>query len=155
MQSLISARAGHPQMVGPAPAKSSGRKLHPPTGRIRPLLAAGTALPRPYLADEGFNGQRWQSHWQVRYGADLIADPPANTPERWTEERKHWLSSLRQMVDTVFARLTEVFSLNRLNAHSDWGQITRLAAMMAAYNCGLFLNQSLGRPPGALATLLC
>jgi hypothetical protein len=155
MQLFISARAGQPELVAPAEAKPSGRKSHLPTGWIRPLLAVGVAQPRPYLADEGFNGQRWQRHWRLRYGADLIAAPPSNTPERWTNEQKRWLSSHRQIVDTVFSRLTEVFSLNRLNAHSDWGLSTRLAAMMAAYNCGLFLNQSLGRPLGALATLLC
>jgi hypothetical protein len=44
----------------------------------------------------------------------------------------------------VFARLSEVFGLKRLNAHSHWGQVTRLAAKMAAYNIGILFNRWLG-----------
>jgi hypothetical protein len=57
-------------------------------------------------------------------------------------------------VETVFARLTTVFSLKRLNAHSDWGKITRLAAITAAYNLGILLNRILRREDGALETLI-
>jgi hypothetical protein len=41
-----------------------------------------------------------------------------------------------------------------LNAHSDWGKITRLAAITAAYNLGILLNRILRREDGALETLI-
>ncbi|MCI0713328.1 MAG: hypothetical protein L0154_24440, partial [Chloroflexi bacterium] len=47
------------------------------------------------------------------------------------------------------------FALTRLQAHSDWGKITRLAAIAAAYNISVFFNRMLNRPDGALATLIC
>jgi hypothetical protein len=64
------------------------------------------------------------------------------------------LASFRQIVDTVFARLDTTFSMKQLNAHSRWGQLTRIAARLAAYNLGLFINRLLNRPAGALATLI-
>ena len=39
-------------------------------------------------------------------------------------------------------------------AHTTWGLLTRIAAKIAAYNCGLLLNRLLGRPNLALATLI-
>jgi hypothetical protein len=60
----------------------------------------------------------------------------------------------RQPVETAFAQLTTVFSFTRLRAHSRWGQLTALAAMLAAYNLGLWLNHQQGRPLLALATLI-
>ena len=106
------------------------------------------------MADEGFNGQRWIDHWLEEYGADVITAPPANTSQAWSRSDKKWLAHHRQIVETVFARLSEVFGLKRLNAHSRWGQVTRLAAKMAAYNIGILFNRWLGRPDGALATLI-
>jgi len=41
-----------------------------------------------------------------------------------------------------------------LNAHTDWGKITRLAAITAAYNLGILFNRLLGRKDGALETLI-
>jgi hypothetical protein len=109
-----------------------------------------------YLADRGFNSSRWRQHWQSEYGATVISIPPQNDPERaaWSRADCRWLAAKRQIVDTVFARLNEVFDLEHLNAHSRWGQCARIAAKMAAYHIGLWFNQCLGRPPGALATLL-
>jgi hypothetical protein len=73
----------------------------------------------------------------------------------WTPAWKHWLAHHRQIIETVFAALDTVFGIKALNAHSRWGQYTRIAAKTAAYNIGLFINRRLGRPQEALATLLC
>jgi len=62
---------------------------------------------------------------------------------------------MRQAIETSFALLTNVFNLKHLNAHSRWGQLIRLAAVTAAYNWGIYLNRSMGRPDLAHATLLC
>ena len=81
--------------------------------------------------------------------------PPDSVPQPWADPNKRWLSSRRQIVETVFARLDAVFGIKHLAAHSAWGQYTRVAAKLAAYNLGLWFNQLLGRPLGALETLLC
>jgi len=154
MQIFISMRAGQAEWTSPPHPKARTRKMRLPSGRLRPLIAVGRNHNRPYIADQGFNGDRWQSHWQ-QYGADVITAPPTNSKSPWPPQLKGWLSSHRQIVDTVFSRLNGVFGLQHLNAHSDAGQYARLAAKMAAYNIGLFINQVLGRPLGALETLLC
>lgn len=154
MQIFVSARAGRAECSAPPHPKAQTRKMRLPSGRIRPLSAVGKRHNRPYIADQGFNGERWQRHWK-QYDADVITAPPTNSNSPWPPQLKGWLSSHRQIVDTVFSRLDTVFGLQHLNAHSDWGQYTRLAAKMAAYNIGLFINQFLGRPLGALETLLC
>lgn len=153
MQAFVSARAGALELVKPPADKKHTQA--PPRWRVTPVIAAGHPVPRPYLADQGFNGDRWRRHWWVRYGVTVITIPPTHAPQVWTATEQRWLSSHRQIVETVFARLIACFGLKQLRAHSRWGQLTRIAAKMAAYNIGLFLNRSLGRPDGALETLIC
>ncbi|MBZ0289906.1 MAG: transposase, partial [Anaerolineae bacterium] len=102
-----------------------------------------------------FNGERWASHWQQNYDATVLTVPPDNVPHPWSAQAKVWLASHRQIIETVFARLDQVFHIKHPNAHSRWGLYTRVAATIAAYNIGLFINRLLNRPLGALATLIC
>jgi hypothetical protein len=158
LQAMLSGRVGQAHLQAPPhrPRDAYAERFHPPLEpQIRGLVAAGKAAHQPYVADRGFNGARWQHHWQALYQATVITVPPDNVAHPWSWDWKRWLASHRQIVDTVFARLDETFALKRLNAHSYWGQLTRVAAKMPAYNIGIFLNRLLGRPDGALATLLC
>lgn len=157
MEGLLSARAGHPQLAGPPADTHTVRRVRPtpPIGFIGPFQTVGASTGKPYLADRGFSGERWITHWQQLYQATVISAPPANDPHPWTSTTCHWLASHRQIIDTVFAFLDQVFGMKQLQAHSRWGQLTRIAAKMAAYNLGLFINRLLNRPAGALATLIC
>lgn len=130
---------------------------HPPVGHIGPLLAAGHWTTVPYLTDQGFNGDRWIAHWRSNYKAAVINVPPANTHASfaWSRHDKKWLAHHRQIIDTTFAFLDRAFSIKRLNAHSRWGQYTRIAAKITAYNIGLLINRLLARPAHAFETLLC
>lgn len=156
MEALLSRRAGQQRLCEPRRRTRDGYKARttpPAAEHLFGWAAVGQPVTGTYLADGGFNGQRWRNQWHVRYGAHVIAPPPQNEHPAWNKRQKRWLSSHRQMVETVFARLDHVFGLKRLLAHSRWGQLTRLAAKTAAYNIGLYLNRLLGRPLGALATL--
>jgi hypothetical protein len=156
MEAFVSTRQGYMRVVGPAVVdkrRYDHRQVATPES-FGPAITVGGATGLPYLADQGFNGDRWLSHWSEEYGATVIAAPPANVEHAWNRNAKRWLSAHRQIVDTVFSRLCEVFRLKRLNAHSDWGKTTRLAATMAAYNIGIYLNRLLNREDGALATLI-
>jgi hypothetical protein len=157
MEAFVSQRAGHMTVRGPARDVHQVRQRdpQPPTGPIGPCQSAGQGHPRPYLADQGFNGERWRYHWWHTYHAQVLTIPPANTALAWSSASKRWLNAHRQIIETTFARLDGVFGLKRLLAHSRWGQYTRVAAKLAAYNIGLLINHLLGRPLGALATLLC
>jgi hypothetical protein len=157
MEAFISCRAGKPQLVQPPRRSKDAKKQYtpPPVGFIGGWRACGLALDRPYLADGNFNGRRWRDHWSSTYGAQVITAPPYNEPQPWSGVLKSWLRRRRQPIETTFARLVTVFDVKHLQAHSRWGQFTRLAAKAAAYNLGLFINQLLERPLGALGTLIC
>ena len=111
----------------------------------------------PYLTDKGFNGQRWISHWLSNYRVTVINVPPWNTSDAsaWSRHDRKWLARHRQIIDTTFAFLDGVFGMKTINAHSRWGQYARVAAKMAAYNIGLFINRLFARPSHAFETLLC
>ena len=160
LEAFLSTRAGCPQLQLPPLNQKRGRHgqaHHHPVGHIGAFQAVGEGQHRPYLADRGLNGQRWRLHWFTAYHASVISVPPTNAPEIavWTATDQRWLASKRQPIETVFARLCDVFGIKRLLAHSRWGQYTRIAAKIAAYHLGMVLNELLGRPRGALATLLC
>lgn len=157
MELFLSSRAGCPQLVQPPrPAKyvRSG-DTPPPSGFFGTRAAVGVATGQPYLADGNFNGGRWIEHWQVNYGARVITKPRYNEDQsRWSNDWSRWLAHHRQIIETVFAGLCHVFDIKHLNAHSRWGQATRIALKTAAHNLGLWCNRLLHRPLLALGTLL-
>jgi hypothetical protein len=112
----------------------------------RSKLAGGwRGRPRTYAygADRNCIAARWRDHWRSQYAADVSAC------QHWSPALVALVSSHRQIVETVFAGLMEVFGLHRLNAHSRWGQYMRLAVKMASYHLTCFLNRSGGRLLGA------
>jgi hypothetical protein len=157
MEGLLSTRSGQPRLVTPAPRLGHGKspRIQPPVGFIGAWRACGLPSQRPYLADGNFNGSRWQQHWYDCYAVEVITIPPDNETHPFSSAWKFWLRHHRQPIETVFACLDLVFGVKQLQAHSRWGQFTRLAAKSAAYNLGLFINSLLKRPLGALGTLLC
>jgi hypothetical protein len=159
MEAFVSARQGAGYMIGPPHRIRDGyqsRRL-PPVGFIGALFAVGSAHKRPYLADKGFNGFRWQLHWMQHFSACVISVPQPNSREErpWTRSEKRWLASHRQVVETVFATLTRSFDIKHLLAHSRWGQYTRITTKMVGYHFGLWINRLLGRPALSHETLIC
>jgi hypothetical protein len=156
LEVFLSGRQGHAYIQGPVlpQKKRYGQQRLPSLDCFSPFLSLGKNRARPYLADKGFNGGRWISHWEYSYEAEVISAPPRNAKDAWSLAEEKWLASHRQIIETVFARLSEVFGLKRLNAHSDWGKLSRIAAKTAAYNLGIYFNRLLKRPDGALGTLI-
>ena len=159
LEAVLSARGADGELRGPCPDRQQpiAKRPLPPLGFIGGRFAAGRFRRVPYLADRGLNGARWQQHWREYYRADVITIPPANAPDfrRWTPADCRWHARVRQVIEGVFAILEGVFGIKRVNAHSQWGQYTRLAAKAAAYNAALLFNQRLGRPLAAVSTLIC
>lgn len=156
LEAFLSTRHSHMQLIGPE-VTDKKRLMQTTVAQpetFSPAIAIGVDRDLPYLADEGFNGDRWTTHWAEEWEVTVIASPPANAHSAWHPKDKRWLSHHRQIVETVFSRLCEVFRLKRLGAHSDWGKVTRLAATMAVYNIGILFNRLLNRPDGALETLI-
>lgn len=159
LEAFLSQRAGDGCIYGPPPNTHQpvAERPLPPGGFLGAAFAVGSAPQLPYITDRGLNGRRWRDHWRETFHADVIAVPPPNTPEyqTWTPRDCRWVASRRQIIETVFAVCETVLGIKRIQAHSQWGQYTRLAAKAAALNMGLWLNKTLARPLHALATLVC
>ncbi|MDP9480826.1 MAG: IS4/IS5 family transposase, partial [Actinomycetota bacterium] len=60
---------------------------------------------------------------------------------------------IRQQVEVCFASLKRAFGLGETLAKTLVGLVTRIAAKMTAYTCGLYVNRLLGRPQGRIKEL--
>lgn len=137
----------------PGPSHKAGRHgaRVGPTGSVWPRLGAGQPSDGPYLADLGFTGGAWARHWRADWGASVLtkADYARDIPNLH-RQACHWLSSLRQVVETVYAHLTDQLGLKFPRARSPWGLRSRLAAKIAAFNVAVYVNYQFGRQPFAL-----
>ena len=107
-----------------------------------------------YLADKGFSSVDWERHWLETYGALVAATPQKSTHRAWSEEACRWSAGKRQLIEGVIGQLKDQFSLERHRAKTLGGLLARLAAKIAAFTCGQWLNFKLGRPLRHLADLL-
>jgi len=145
---LLSSRSGQPQLIGPLAADGRPR-LTSPADWLGPVVSCGPKRSVPLLADLGYNGADWAEHWWQDYGTEVQTPPDC---ER--HSARIWFASVRPAIETAFAALVEHFGLHFPRAHSTWGLLTRMAAKIAAYNVGILINQQLGRPALAFATLI-
>jgi hypothetical protein len=138
------------------PSHRTGGTRTGPTGPLGPRLAAGvgsdTLRPPPLLADQGFTGRRWRTHWRTAYDTTLLLKSDyAELPSPHDADRaRHWISSRRQQIETIFSSLTDRFGLKFPRTRTHWGTWTRLASKVAAFNLAVFVNYLVGRPPFAI-----
>src|SRR5215510_8890731 len=148
-RSCTSTSAGVPGVQGPLDDKGHKPKVTPPEEWMAAVPSGGAASKKPILSDGGFRGDAWLAQWAQAYGVQVCPLPKAAP-----RATRHWLSSVRQVVETTFANLSENFGLKCPGAHSTWGLLMRVAAKVAAYNLGMMINRLLGRPDFAFATLM-
>lgn len=120
------------------------------------MCSAGEAACGPYVADTGFEGVPNHKRWNERYGARVICPPHPFTKSRpvWAKELRRWLSSIRQIVETVYDKLHNFFRLQQERPHDMGGFQARLAARVGLHNFCIWLNTQLGRPPLQFVDLL-
>jgi DDE family transposase len=110
-----------------------------------------------YLADTGFEGRVWQAKWDHVDAATLICRPKVRdqrSKRPWTAAERRSFAGLRQIVETVHARLLDTFGLDRWRPHGLLGLRAHLAAKVAAFNVACWLNLTWGRPLMAFADLI-
>jgi hypothetical protein len=128
--------------------------------RARPdprLPSVGAASGRPYVGDKGFAGRHRRAFWEQACGAVMIAPSQRHArtdPQPWPREWRRWLAGVRQIVETVTAKLEACFRLEQERPHCLAGLLTRLAAKVALHNFCLWLNGQRGRPLLAFADLI-
>jgi hypothetical protein len=148
-EGVFSARAGCPQLTGPALPDEARPRLSAPTDWMGTAQSCGANTGRPVIADNGFAAADWQQHWAQDYATQVAAPPETAEPVQ-----HRWFSSLRQVIETVFAHLDDSFGLKYPGAHTTWGLLARVSAKLAAYNLGIWINRYWGRPDFAFATLI-
>jgi Transposase DDE domain len=108
-----------------------------------------------YVADKGFEGQENHRRWLQCYGVRIIHPPKRNSLKRsWPKGLRRWVAGIRQIIESVYDKLFNVFGLWRERPHELEGLRARLAARVALHNFCIWLNDRLGRPRLAFADLL-
>ncbi len=122
------------------------------TGPLGTRWLVGEASADLYVGDRGFGGHDWQRHWREDYGARVLTPWDIATIADATERYKaqHSLSSIRQVVETVYSVLTDLLGVKFPRARTRWGLSTRIAAKIAAYNLGIYINHLFKRPTFSL-----
>lgn len=131
------------------------------------LFFAARALPHPrldsvgrwyggyYVVDTGFEGRALHAHWLAGCEALVICMPNrSRRPSPWPKELRVWFAGIRQIIETVHARLIDTFGLTHDRPHALDGFQVRLAAKVALHNFCCWLNRQFGRPLLAFADLL-
>lgn len=134
------------------PSSRPGRTVVGPTGPRLSPSSVGAPSAVPYIADDGFAGQAWSTHWATAYQATVLtcrAYGPATPP---AVRRSH--HAWRQIIETVNAVLVEALHLRQLRVRTVNGLLTRLAAACTAVNLGQWLNLTWHRPALAIGSLL-
>jgi len=119
-----------------------------------PLPSVGRPALGPYVADTGFEGEVRHRRWRLLYGADVICHPKSSSRKAWPRAWRRWLHHIRQMVETVYAKLMDFFRLDKERPHTLDGFQANQAAKMALHNFCIWLNKQLGRESLAFADLL-
>jgi hypothetical protein len=121
------------------------------------MCSVGETACGPYVADTGFEGVPNHKRWNERYAARVICPPhPFTTRNRpkWSKPLRRWLSSVRQIVETVYDKIHNFFRLQQERPHTMGGFQTRLAARVGLHNFCIWLNTQLARPHLQFADLL-
>jgi hypothetical protein len=107
-----------------------------------------------YVVDKGFEGKERHQDWSSHYEAQVVCAPKRNSLHPWPKSLHRWLAGVRQVVESVYAKLHHTFRLDRERPHQLAGFQARLAAKVALHNFCIWLNGQLGRQPLAFAELL-
>lgn len=125
-------------------AHRHGGQRQGPTGPLGPCYAAGQGTLSTILADDGYGGAAWQTHWHQAYDATVVTRTQAGSGVLG-----RWFSGKRHVVESTFSRLHGLFALARPRTKHLRGWWLRLSAKVAAHNTLLRLNAAWLRPLGA------
>ena len=120
------------------------------------FFAAAGRWARVYLGDSGFAGAHLADAWEATYRSRVVSAPQRNRKGQtraWPRAVRRWLSSQRQIVETVFNKLLYDFRMEEERPHTREGFQVRLAASFALHNFCIWLNRQIGRPDLTFADL--
>jgi hypothetical protein len=139
---LACAPDGTPRAAILAPADHKEREV---ALRLLPIaVRGGEAL----VCDKGYAGAEFEQAVAERFGASVLRPSRADEPDNGLH-----LSSIRQLVESVFWTLKNRLGLERHRARTLTGIRARVASKLLALAAGVWLNHLLARPTRAFADL--
>jgi hypothetical protein len=117
--------------------------------------AADVLLVRELLADAGLQegGVARRLFGDLAYRSEALGEELAERGVLLRTERADRRPAIRQQVEVCFATLKRAFGMGETLATTLTGLVTRIAAKVAAYTYGLYINRLLGRPQGRVKEL--
>ena len=117
--------------------------------------AADVLLVRELLADAGLQegGVARRLFGDLAYRSEALGEELAERGVLLRTERADRRPAIRQQVEVCFATLKRAFGMGETLATTLTGLVTRIAAKVAAYTYGLYVNRLLGRPQGCVKEL--
>lgn len=117
--------------------------------------AADVLLVRELLADAGLQegGVARRLFGDLAYRSEALGEELAERGVLLRTERADRRPAIRQQVEVCFATLKRAFGMGETLARTLTGLVTRIAAKVAAYTYGLYINRLLGRPQGRVKEL--
>ena len=108
------------------------------------LLSEHTDL--QVLGDKAYISAAKAAHlWQENRIA-LQTIPRRNQQKKLPRVVQRLYNSVRQMIETVNAQLSNQFNIEVNHAHTFWGLCTRLYTKLAAHTLCIYINRLLGKP---------
>lgn len=123
----------------------------------RDLAGVGHWYGGYYVVDTGFQGRANRAnraHWAQDDEALTVCMPHRARPSGWPPALRRWRAGVRQVAETVFARLMDSCGLTRDRLHALDVVLARLAAKLALHDVCCWLNRQLDRPLLAFADLI-
>jgi hypothetical protein len=118
------------------------------------LLSVGAPALGPYVTDKGFEGMDDHGQWLLPAGVSIIHAPRRNSRRPWPKKLRRWLAGIRQIIETVYDKLLNMFRLCCERPHALDGFWASLAAKIALHNFCIWLNEQYGQPRLAFANLI-
>ena len=89
----------------------------------------------------------------LAYRGGALAEELAEAGVKLATEKADRRPAIRQQVEVCFAALKSIFGMDATLAKTLTGLVTRIAAKVAAYTYGLYINRLIGRPQGRIKEL--
>ncbi|HEX9839694.1 MAG TPA: IS982 family transposase [Anaerolineales bacterium] len=108
------------------------------------LLSAHTDL--QVLGDKAYISAAKAAQLWKENRIQLTTIPRRNQRKQLSRFLQQLYNSIRQMVETVNAQLSNQFHIEVNHAHTFWGLCTRLHTKLAAHTLCIYINRLLGKP---------
>ena len=89
----------------------------------------------------------------LAYRGGALAEELAEAGVKLATHKADRRPAIRQQVEVCFAVLKSIFGMDATLAKTLTGLVTRIAAKVAAYTYGLYINRLIGRPQGRIKEL--